>query len=271
MTLRIFETDDAKYYLGLGRHNTSSKPIFEDLDFSGIDFIVFEDICFDPKTLEKHLIHGEQYSELYDKIINENPHISVYGVDIRYDSEHDSSKKKYSNYIFTLPITLGSVAMLKIGGSIIKNRKRISRGEFLKKSSGLWLATFFTLPLFQRLLNSGETDHPILNDIYNINSNIIPNPTLAFRDAIVVKKISEYLVPKHKMPGKKVQGAILYGAGHSGIETKLKNPWITDYTLKFFNDIINYNPDSRKYLNEIRQVINDNRKIETKVYDCGLF
>ena len=40
MALRTFETDDAKYYLGLGRHDQDSSPIFEDVDFESLDFLL---------------------------------------------------------------------------------------------------------------------------------------------------------------------------------------------------------------------------------------
>ena len=52
MTLRIFETEQAKYYLGLGDHLESSAPLFEEVDFSSIDFMVLED---NPQ----HLSHQE--------------------------------------------------------------------------------------------------------------------------------------------------------------------------------------------------------------------
>ncbi len=55
MTLRVFETNDAKYYLGLGNHFFSNAPIFEEVDFSSIDFMVleFNPGAFDESVLKK--------------------------------------------------------------------------------------------------------------------------------------------------------------------------------------------------------------------------
>lgn len=60
---------------------------------------------------------------------------------------------------------------------------------------------------------------------------------------------------------------ILYGASHSGIETKLKHPWITDATLWMYHDLFRYG--DTKVLNEVREIIPD--QDEFVKYDCELF
>src|SRR3989344_1073379 len=42
MALHTFETDTARYYLGLGRHDESSAPLFKDVDISSLDCMVLE-------------------------------------------------------------------------------------------------------------------------------------------------------------------------------------------------------------------------------------
>ena len=83
--LRTFETDDAVYYLGLGKHTTSSESIFKKVDFSSLDFFVFEDciLHLDGEAVRTRLIEADiQYNKLYLRINEENPNMRLYGVDV---------------------------------------------------------------------------------------------------------------------------------------------------------------------------------------------
>lgn len=54
MALRVFETADAKYYLGLGNHLSSSAPIFKGVNLGSLDFMVLESGSLTkPKQLQK--------------------------------------------------------------------------------------------------------------------------------------------------------------------------------------------------------------------------
>lgn len=263
MSLRIFETDEAKYYLGLGNHLASSEPIFRNVDFSNLDFFVFEDFIRknqDSSFLEDCIERDRQYKDLFRRIEAENPKIRIYGVDI---SNFDPVRIGYA---------CGEISVLIVGlklfNSSIKDlSKKMHRRSFLKG-----LISSLVLSDYMQMLNTGETEvFSIGNDFYNIKANIPPLlPDGSLRDAVISKKISEYLVPKHKKEGQKVKAGLLFGSGHSGIETKLKHPWITDKTLSFFSYLPNY--CSKEKLNEVREIARNNYGLLKTIYhNANLF
>ncbi len=267
MALRIFETKDAKYYLGLGNHFSSSLNIFEDVDFSDIDFMVFEGIGHITPNLYQNF---PQYSELYKKITKDNPEINIYCVDI---------KSNFNNFVNVIDLLINGsflgmgIAFLPKAKDMIKKQ---SRRCFLKNSGLFSLGAIFSSPLFMMIDGiSGKYNIPPFNTLNNILTNTLPMPVSGFRDAIAAKKISEYLVPKHKKWNKGVQAAILYGAAHSGIETKLKNPEITNLTLKMYDYLLkskDYNYIESLGLNRIEELKRiDNLQEVVNVYGCGLF
>ncbi len=112
-----------------------------------------------------------------------------------------------------------------------------------------------------------KNSHPINTGLASLRTSLIPTAIVGFRDALAAKKISEYLVPKHKQEGRKVQAAILYGAAHAGIEAKIKHPWTADATLWLYHDLFRYGDTAE--LNQIREIFPG--KDEFVEDNCGLF
>lgn len=255
MRLETFETEDAVYYLGFGNHLTSSAPIFRNIDFSELDLMVFEDGGIDlSREVRLHL----QYADIYEKIQRENPSLPIYGVDV----------PGHSQIIIFLEI-LGALYAIDRSERIIKNKE--SRREFLKNTIGLVgsLSAVDLSTSFIEAVNTMTINNERISDAYKLRSNFAPTPIVGFRDAVTAKKISEYLVPKHKTDGRKPQVALLYGELHSGIETKLRHPEIADATIKAYRAIGYSSPEE---LNEVREVVRDeygNSRIVR--HNCGLF
>lgn len=89
MALRTFETADAKYYLGLGNHFTSSAPIFEDIDLEKLDFLVLEG---DGSTFRSpsDIFALPQYAEFEE--LQQQFHFPIYLVDLGTLPETDSAR-----------------------------------------------------------------------------------------------------------------------------------------------------------------------------------
>ncbi|MDP3987345.1 MAG: hypothetical protein Q8P81_03930 [Nanoarchaeota archaeon] len=258
MALRHFETADAEYYLGLGSHSRSSAPIFKDINFSDLDFMVFEDGGTeedkDGFSLRRGLSNHPQYEGVYRKIETENPDLPIYGVDVRVSIRDVMSavgvlsvrclpfSKCLVGYFLTDSVSTGDLA---IAGSLFLPELMTYLESFTSRDRG------FTLPM-------------------SLLTNILPMPLTSYRDAVTAKKVSEYLVPKHKQAGRKVKTGLLYGAMHSGMELKIKHPQIANATTYFYHNILR-----RKFgeeLNQIRRIqVNGSGNLETVMEDCGLF
>jgi len=263
--LRIFETEEAKYYLGLGRHTTSSEPIFEDVDFSQLDLLVLEEDGISRTGLLKH-IRNLQYNDLYERVRIENPNLKVYGVDIN----PFPNRTIHLGTGALLEGILVSIGALITGYSAVGiATKKVNRRDFLKYTGGT-VAGMFLASTGLHMVND-ITDDSIeqLTDLYNIRSSALPTTATGFRDAVTAKKISEYLVPQHKLENRKVNVAILYGGLHSGIETKIKNPWISDATIYLFHKKIGL--ISRQVLNEVREVVEIKGQPNMVYHNSGLF
>jgi len=242
MTLQEFETEDAIYYLGLGNHFTSSAPLFKDVDFSELDLIVFEnDGCYSrPIDMGKTW----QFGEIYTNVLEENPEISMYTLDI-------CTSSLYSILSSTGLTASGLYLTYKGAEKFIKEKQSLSRREFLKNVGKITGGTFLVLPLLG-IPNTFLEELSFVEDLNSIHTNIIPLD-VSFRDAVVAKKISEYLVPKHKQDNKKVKVGIVYGAGHSGMETKIKYLGIADMTISLYQDVFDY--IDTEHLNEVRELV----------------
>ncbi len=241
MALRVFETADAKYYLGLGEHTTSSAPIFEDVDVRNLDFMVLEGGFLNtPERIQ----YQRQYHDLYQRIKEQT---KVYDVDFRTSN----LMLGLSWFIeMGLPSTTTTIIFHPLIGpfSII---------------AGL-ASMLYPIPNNQNT----STTFSVLSHLNGLHRSLIPTPMGGFRDAVASKKIGEYLVPKHRHEdGSKVNVGILYGGMHSGIETKLKHPWIADATLWMYHDLFRYGDTSA--LNEVREIVPGEE--EFRKYDCGLF
>jgi len=234
MALRNFETKDAVYYLGMGMHIISSEPIFRRINFSTIDFIVFEDNGID-HFLENIIDSNVQYKSLYKRVVEDNPKIKIYGIE------------SYQNQL----LMLGSMGLeglitaygIKFVYDAYKGfkRKDSSRREFLKNLGKAASGTIIVSAMPQ-IINGITKDKslPLVSEINSLKSSILPTPVIGLRDAIVAKKIEEYLVPLNKPKDRKANVAIIYGAMHSGLETKIKRPWLRDATIWLYHDLLRH-------------------------------
>lgn len=260
MVLRIFETDDAKYYLGLGNHISSSAPLFEEVDFSELDFLVLEDSGVSPDFLKNYL-EQDQYRELYRRICTENANCSIYGVDCHSNLFLGSTSE-------TLKLGAGFYVGA-LGIEDLRQKRTVSRRHFLR--GGLRLAGGIVLGSFPfPFFYSFSPDVPPLRYAHDLSSTCLPTLTEGFRDAVTAKKVAEHLVPKHRQEGKKVQAALLYGAGHSGMETKLKHPEIADATIGLYHDLLGL--CSNEELNRVLEIRhNSDGDPIIKAYSCDIF
>ncbi len=241
MALRTFETNTARYYLGLGNHATSSAPIFEDVDVKSLDFLVLEGGALNtPEQFQ----YNRQYYDLYQRLKEET---TVYDVDFG-----------------------PSKSMLRFSWFIETGLPYVSTIIILEPLIGPFSVPVGLASIIYPTPNNQNT--PItfssLSLLNGLHRSLIPTPMGGFRDAVAAKKISEYLVPKHQhQDGSKVQVGILYGAMHSGIETKIKHPWISNATIKLYHDFFRYGNTAA--LNEVREIVPGQE--EFVKYDCGLF
>ncbi len=253
MALRTFETADAKYYLGLGNHETSSAPIFEDVDLGSLDFMVLES-CYLSSPLK--LINHPQYYELTKRYRDENRSATMYAVDYA----PPRIIKGCEMYVTGVSAFAGIL-------SAVLGIQEITQENFLGGLESLTGGAVLASEIELGLLLGGKNPSVAIT-LNNIKQNCMPTPTFGFRDAVAAKKTGEYLVPKHQhQDGSKVQVGILYGAMHSGIETKLKHPWISNATIKLYHDLFRYGDTAA--LNEVREIVPG--QDDFVKYDCGLF
>mgnify|MGYP001619926659 CR=1 FL=1 len=254
MALRTFETDDAVYHLGLGNHATSSEPIFRNVDFKDLDFFVFEDSGerdeYRCPNLKKFLKQHDQYKGVYQRIEKENPDLAIYGVDIK------------TSIIGSHTSLFGALAL-----GIYTGIDSMVDGDVIGTLEGALL----TVPLLNSLLNGrcSERGYDTIRRLYNIWANLLPINAY-YRDGVIAKKTAEFLVPRHKRDNKKVRAGLLFGAAHSGIETKIKHPKIADITVYLHHNLLKNN--TKKDLNEVREIVRDEQgNLRTICHDCDLF
>jgi hypothetical protein len=263
MGLRIFETKEAKYFLGLGWHYGSSLDCFEGVDFSRLDMFVFED-CGMEWGVEHWLKYHEQYMDIYKRILKENPKLKIYGVDVRTSElAHIGSIAKDSAMLVG-----GSVLAISGGAGLLKGKesRRGFLANLLRATGGFALTTPIVSGLNCFL---GNDDLGVITDTANVIRDVTPTPAHEFRDAVTAKKVSKYLVPLNKKKKRKLKVALLYGAYHSTIETKLKRPWVADATIGLYHNTFDYK--TKKELNQIREVRINKGELETIIHECKLF
>ncbi len=253
MALRTFETADAKYYLGLGRHDTSSAPIFEDVNLGSLDFMVLENGNMNLERSSR-VLRQQQYAELCSRLKLENPEAAIYCVDYKTNEFLTTSETCFSNALGPYIFLSGAIAILQ--GDTVTGLELLAGGTALSSEILLLKDT------------NTKKNRPLGIGMNNIRQNLMPTPLTGFRDAVAAKKIGEYLVPKHQhQDSSKVQVGILYGGMHSGIETKIKHPWISNATIKLYHDFFRYGNTAA--LNEVREIVPGQE--EFVKYDCGLF
>src|SRR3989338_845675 len=154
--LRIFETKDAKYYLGLGRHDRSSAILFRNVDFYDIDILVLEEPLDDDKNSLAYMVNHVQIAELYSMAKRRNPKINVYGVDIV------PYPREIQNALFEeMVIVNGGISLAGlgvIGYSGVKICKNLDRRAFLKGAIGIASGLFLTSPVVSYTIESMMED-----------------------------------------------------------------------------------------------------------------
>ena len=259
MTLRVFETDDAKYYLGLGRHDKPSAPLFEKVDFSTIDFMVLEGA---PDEFDiANTLGFLQYSDLMKRALKENPNLPFYSVDIA------TNKKNIMVYYggnFLELIAVAATATIYFNAKDKKDTRRM----FLKKSAFAGVTLYWCSGGIS-FFNSDKEGIPYSEAVTKIRHIMIPGPIIGFRDSLAAKKISEHLVPLHHKPDRKVNAAILYGAAHAGIETKLCYPSLNQNALSLYHNLTG--AFSAEEMNTIGVIQQENRELRTYHYNCNIF
>ncbi len=262
MALRTFETDTAQYYLGLGNHATSSAPIFEDVDVKSLDFLVLEG---NGSTFKTHsdIFERTQYRE-FEKL-QEEFHFPIYLVDHGTLPESNSGKIVATN-LSEGPVYILGFYLLSKALKREKDEPKMSRRKLLKRIGQSMTGTVLFSPALQ-LVNSSTGDIAPITEINNLRTNVLPTYFLSFRDAVAARKMGRYLVPKHQhQDGSKVQVGVLYGAMHSGIETKLKRQWITDATIWLYQELFEICDN-----NTLNMVVEVPEKEALRYHDCGLF
>ncbi|MFH0752866.1 MAG: twin-arginine translocation signal domain-containing protein [archaeon] len=265
MALRVFETGDAKYYLGLGNHAMSSAIIFDDVDFSKIDMFIFEDVG-NPRCL-MDLSHGhKQYRDLYNRAVGINPGIAIYGVDV-----NPGVCNLFSSLFFEgASAVYGGQAVYRSASFVLSKRKELSRRGFLKNVGLIAGGLFLANQLLAGTYCYSERGMSTAIKLNSLRTSILPSSIVGFRNAVTAKKVSEYLVPRHKTGNKKVEVALIYGAMHSGIETELFNPTLADLTNELYYNKLDC--CTKREMNDVREhkTAKDGHKYVIS-YDCGLF
>ena len=200
-----------------------------------------------------------QYQNLYGRLQNESPQAAVYGVDYCYKDDRSTYNAVSNELILrgTIMISTSVVGVPKIiNGDMMVGIGLLAAGV---------VAAYPIVPI--KLEAHTKESHSFLTQLTAWGTSLLPTPIIGFRDAVAAKKISQYLVPKHKQEGRKVQAAILYGAAHSGIEAKIKYPWTADATLWLYHTLFHYGDTVE--LNQVREIVPGKDDFVTE--DCGLF
>ncbi|MBI4151982.1 hypothetical protein HY496_03350 [Candidatus Woesearchaeota archaeon] len=261
MALRTFETQDARYYLGLGDHRCSSLPLFEDVDFQSLDFLVLESGGL---TEPLELVEHPQYSELLARWQTENKGAKIYSVDPPVQNIDSAELIEWG---INTSIVLGALYSTGAGiGSLFLLDEPVIGIPLLGLSGLLTSATYFSVTENTTTWRSkSKSSYPCF--INSLKTTFIPTPLMAFRDTIAAAKISQFLVPRHRREdGSKVEGAILYGYGHTGIEWKLRYPWISRATAGLYHRRIQENNAA---INEVRELVlgaDDFIRYDSKVF-----
>ena len=93
---------------------------------------------------------------------------------------------------------------------------------------------------------------------------------MGFRNAVIARKVEEYIVPNEMQPGTKLNVGILFGAAHSGIENNIQNRWLRNTTISAYEKF-GYPGTSKDDLNRIRRINYKNGRYIGEELSLNLF
>lgn len=245
MAYEIFEKNGVIYKLFMGTHSISSYPMIGNSGgLKDLDALVLENGTRNLKTFMDLFMHNTQYKELFENIPQENPGIKIYDVDFPVS---------VTGGLGTAAEILASAYAVKYGASALR-KGEISRREVLKRTFKLGTG-ILGLSLFGTIINglyNGE-DVEIISEVNAVRSSVLVTPRIGFRNAVVARKIENYIVPAEKTPEKRLNVGILFGAAHSGIEHCIRYTWLRDRTIQAYK-LAGYPCTSKSELNKVRKL-----------------
>ncbi|MBR9703679.1 hypothetical protein GOV10_06575, partial [Candidatus Woesearchaeota archaeon] len=103
---------------------------------------------------------------------------------------------------------------------------------------------------------------------------IIQGPLIAGREAIMARKLEEYVAPKlAEELGRKPTIGLLLGSGHTGIEWHLKHPIIRNITIKNY-ELLNTKPYKQfnpEQIDSVLEISMKNNDLDFTIHKTGLF
>lgn len=215
MAYSKFSTEDADYYFAYGMHSCSQDDeIFQDGKINRLDAIVLEHSSLDPSEEWNSLRNHGQYESLLatvEKIYKEKT-LPLYFIDA--GTTPGGKMAEIGKLVLigaSLQITTGAgpLIMTLPGLLVAATGSALARGNKERGNLGKALS--------------------LINMFYNY---LFPTPQAELRNAITAKKTAGFIAPKLKKElGKKPAIALVYGAGHTGIEIDLKYPFVRDSIL----------------------------------------
>lgn len=236
MTHTPFSTPTADYEFVYETHSMGAinSEIFNDENIGGLDAIILENGGTEPRKKSTDSFFKHPYENIIKSAHKSNK--PLYLIDV--DPETDAFNTVFAHLMFVLPGTIGAC----LGISAIKDarhwpEKKHSRRDFLKTglkaaASAYLLSGYYGL--FMPALTEGESPE-VIETIAATSQRIPPTPFVEFRNCVVARKTEEFLVPLiREYRGRKPKIAIVFGAGHGGMEGCLQHKWWRDAVLRFY-------------------------------------
>jgi len=234
MNSKRFSTDNANYHIFYNNH------LYTDISDLVKNTENFKGIVFETSGISGKLPLTEEGSILLKKIEYSEKDLPFYFVDV------DLNLGGYLISIGAIGIQAGIA--YKLCKSSEKNYKR---REFLKQGLKIFGAGLIFGGYLEKVLNQ-FTEIPVLEECEMVLDRLPPTPLFELRNAIAARKIEEFIAPKLKKDISKPEIAIIYGAGHSGIELNLKNKFLRDKVIESYR-LINYLGLKKEKLNLISE------------------
>lgn len=247
MAYRFYSTDNADYAHVYAFHNHVTKDdIFSPNSIKGFDAIVLESGGI---IHPYHVITYHQYAYIEKTIRTKIPEMPIYLTDA-------SPKENFTQDQYEIPLGIASTlgfsgvfasAWYGIFSNIkIKNKNGKKETIFPKVSRRIFLGALIgSAALFctgaspkiaiKIIENSDDEVNIVWPKIVETRNNLEHSRLLTMRDAINARKIEEYVAPliRRKLR-KKPRIAMVYGAGHAGLESCLKDKKHRDIIIKEF-------------------------------------